>query len=498
MATVRQIIGRVGLVLRGDYDSSATYSKLDVVAYGGKSYASRVDNNSSVPGSNGDWQLMSERGAKGDAFTYSDFTPQQLESLKGDPSTADINLNGSVVTVTNNAGQSRSIDLMNAAEETVVITVNSTAGTSTGGLGLLVYLNDSSTPQTLTTDNAGLASMRVPQGYKYRIVFPVVAGAAAIPDVVHTASVSQRSVEVTYRSSESMSEAVRIVLRSAFYASGSTIPTYSYVTGVRVQVTYNNVSYEYVSDSNGAVSFSVPIGAAYTVTLPEMEGYYIRNNEYVRSMTASSSQRNIAVMYSSYRSGLYIVDVNGNEFTLAQWQERLDAGSSDNSDARMLLVTTVELSRNGANFMLDLDDLANRNYPSMQWCRDNVQFNSIPNSDSRWDGLGDSRLVQAEGDERSLPTPAVDYALGQTRTIAGVEHQGYLGAIRQWYQLWPNATEINSILAVVRPTGNPFSSYTTNKWSSSQYGADGAWYWAAAASINLKNSSSAVVPFFAY
>ncbi len=56
-------------------------------------------------------QLAALKGAKGDAFTYNDFTPEQLAALKGDPSSADISLVGTVVTVTNNAGQSSSCDL---------------------------------------------------------------------------------------------------------------------------------------------------------------------------------------------------------------------------------------------------------------------------------------------------------------------------------------------------------------------------------------------------
>lgn len=361
-----------------------------------------------------------------------------------------------------------------------------------------MYLNDSATPQTITTDNHGLASVKVPQGYKYRLVFPRIAGTAEIPDVVHIASVTQRSVEVVYQPEVSVSEVVTVVLRSTSYAEGSTVPTYGYMTGANVTVVYGGVSHVYVTDSNGVATFSVSIGTVYEVQLPQESGYYVRENNYTRRLTAQMSQRNITVIYSGYRSGLYIMDVNGNEYTLAQWQQRLADEDSMNSDAKMLVVTTVELSKRGMNFLMDLDDLSNRNYASLQWSRDAVQFNSIPNSDQRWDGLADSRAVQAEGVERSIPTPAFDDALGKTRTIAGVTYQGYLGAIQQWYQLWPNAAEIDAILAVVRPNGSPFSTYTVNKWSSSQSNASNAWYWTSAANFSGKYSSYAVVPFFAY
>lgn len=66
-----------------------------------------------------------EKGAKGDTGEQGPQGPQGPQGAQGDPSTADINLNGTLVTVTNNAGQSRSVDvsdlIIHKADKTVVV-----------------------------------------------------------------------------------------------------------------------------------------------------------------------------------------------------------------------------------------------------------------------------------------------------------------------------------------------------------------------------------------
>ena len=66
-----------------------------------------------------------EKGAKGDTGEQGPQGPQGPQGAQGDPSTADINLNGTVVTVTNNAGEVRSVDVSNLiihkADKTVVV-----------------------------------------------------------------------------------------------------------------------------------------------------------------------------------------------------------------------------------------------------------------------------------------------------------------------------------------------------------------------------------------
>lgn len=64
MATVN--LGRVGLVLRGEYDASTKYEKLDVVTYQGSSYIAKQATTGNAPTNESFWQLQSEKGEKGD------------------------------------------------------------------------------------------------------------------------------------------------------------------------------------------------------------------------------------------------------------------------------------------------------------------------------------------------------------------------------------------------------------------------------------------------
>lgn len=59
-------IGRVGLRLRGEYDSTVTYSKLDVVTYNGSSYVATTNSTGVLPTNTTKWQLM----AQGEEASY--------------------------------------------------------------------------------------------------------------------------------------------------------------------------------------------------------------------------------------------------------------------------------------------------------------------------------------------------------------------------------------------------------------------------------------------
>lgn len=53
-------LGRVGLVVRGAYDSSAAYQKLDVVQYSGSSYVAKEDSTNVIPTDVGCWSLLAQ------------------------------------------------------------------------------------------------------------------------------------------------------------------------------------------------------------------------------------------------------------------------------------------------------------------------------------------------------------------------------------------------------------------------------------------------------
>ena len=51
-------IGRIGLNIRGDYDATAEYEKLDVVYYNGSSYVAKGEGTGIAPDNANMWQLL--------------------------------------------------------------------------------------------------------------------------------------------------------------------------------------------------------------------------------------------------------------------------------------------------------------------------------------------------------------------------------------------------------------------------------------------------------
>ena len=75
-----KILGKVAITPRGEW-VAGTYERLDAVSFLGGSYLSKKYGNTSEPTVAADWMNIAE---KGDAFTYIDFTAEQLAELKGE------------------------------------------------------------------------------------------------------------------------------------------------------------------------------------------------------------------------------------------------------------------------------------------------------------------------------------------------------------------------------------------------------------------------------
>ena len=436
----------------------------------------------------------------GDCTTLEEYIDEALEGAR----LVNAELSGSVVSITNNSGQTTSIDLLNATEETVQIVVTtSVVGVDVSGLTINVYYNGATTPTTaVTTDENGMVALRVPNGYTYKLIFPSVQGCEDIAPVVHTAAVSQRSVEVEYKEYESTNgEKVTVLVRD-FDDN-----VYTKVSGVTITVIYSSTTVNYTTDNNGTVTFYIPYGQSYSVTTQNREGKHVRYAEYTQTYTAQSEERNVYFTYYNYEVGIFVITEDGSQYSLTQWKELVESGAKQNSDALYIKVTTADLAKNNGTFVIDIDMVREKNYGSnLQWCDQNVQFNEIPlngNSVSQpyyYDGLTASELIKQEGFDRDLQTPAVNRCFGLSITIGEKTAKGFLGSIGQWSALWANVAEIDEILVYTRPSGTyTMSSQTQNKWTSTQNSATNAWGWAAAA-INgsAKPFSYTVVPFFAF
>ena len=92
----RTMIGKIGMILKGEWNENTYYKKLDVVTLDGSSYVCVKDNESKNVLEQEYWHLIAKRGRdgadgnngikgdKGDPFRYEDFTEEQLASLRGE------------------------------------------------------------------------------------------------------------------------------------------------------------------------------------------------------------------------------------------------------------------------------------------------------------------------------------------------------------------------------------------------------------------------------
>ena len=390
-----------------------------------------------------------------------------------------------------------------ATEEVVSIVVSSqVAGFDPEGLVVSVYYNDSDTvTTTVTLDEQGRGTLVVPHDYKYKLVFPDVTGCDPIPAVVHFSMIVQRSIEIEYVEEHTIpNEQVEVTVTEQ---SGS---SYVAAGGVTVSVTSDGNSEQYTTDSSGKVAFLVPYGTSYTVSVPDRSGYYLMPAAKTRTLYANRTSRYITIRYQDPQSGLYIVAADGTEYAPDAWAAAVEGGTRQNSDAKVIKIATSALVTAGGVFGIDIDMVRERTYSQgLQWCPSNVKFNSIPengNSASAlyyYDGLSASKLIQTEGDDRGLNTPAVDDCLARSMELGGVTHEGFLGSVGQWAQLWANITAIDDILLYTRPDGTSLlGQIVVQKWTSTQISAGDAWFWYTSANNFTKGGSYAVVPFFAF
>lgn len=413
-------------------------------------------------------------------------------------------LDGSVVTITDNTGVERSIDLLDATEERVVVQLYSDVdGVSTAGLVLNVYYNDADTPVQYTTDERGTAVFKVQNGNKYRIVYPDIEGCNEIPDVEYVAAASERTITEWYKSADIIDvENVLITFRVFSENASNSVPYEGTAT-----ITYGDYEGTFIADSNGQIRTQVPLGTEYTVAIAKPANLHMMGGRYSHTYTADKTNRAIGVNLHEYLSSFLIVDKDGGEWTLDGWMQ----SGRDNSDAVLIHICTDELLENHGDFCVSIDGLREHKYDTngaayqkLRWCEQNVLFESIPTNGAGstqpyyYDGLTASDLIIAEGVAKGYSTPAHSkvaleyFNLGVTRLAAFIMSYG------QALAMVNNATYIDEILVATRPNGTHlYSTWTEQRWLSTQQSASSAYYVTSTFSNGIKHLTYLAVPAYA-
>ena len=409
-----------------------------------------------------------------------------------------------VLTVTNREGKSKSIPLGDEFESVEVRVSSAVENLSVSGITISVYYNHGSTPENMTTDENGLLKFRVRKGVYYEVSFPELARATNISPIGYTAVLSSRIIEATYQPYDERTESVTIIVERH---KGDALDGWK---GFKVLVTIGKEEEKAIeTDEDGKAKIAVPWGLTYRVRVEKTDGYYVRFDDYERTLTASINERYVYFNLYEYQTGMFIVTGEGEKITIAEYKER----GLTQGDVVGVSLVTGELAQGDGVFTVSLKAFYERSFTTRMWCNINTQFNSIPSNGNNvsdplyYNGKELSERVMAEALERSLDVPAFDLAKKSAIVIDDKILNGYVPAIGQIRLLNTNISLLYDIFRAVYGESEEteenitaFSTFWTKqaKWSSSQYGATFAWMFTSGPNNNYKSNGNYVLPFFAF
>lgn len=405
----------------------------------------------------------------------------------------NVELEGSVITVTDKDGNESEIDLLDATNERVYINVTTNKeGQSVAGLVINCFLNnDVDEPLQATTNANGQCYFDVPNNYHYKLVFPTIAGCDPITDVTHIAHASQRIVDVEYKETVIPPfppiEGEHVTIAAFIKENNVTTP----YEGLEVVITIDGTAETYQIDEDGYIMMIIPFGKTYRVEYPRLgdEGYYVLNNKYVYDCISEKFNRIIKTTYNLCDSGVYIVDDTGSSYLPDDFFELVRNNQKTNDQALMIKVATSELIGNGGVFALDIDILRNRTFGTSNrtYCTQNILLETIPlngndiTDDLYFKGYETSVLAYEEISRKlgSAASPLFSYIMPMTKIINGITLNGFVGSIGQWRVCQEVMDIIDGILVAVRPNGKyllgQLSTYSKN--TSTQSSQTDRWCW---------------------
>ena len=463
------------------------------------------------------------QGQKGDPFTYDDFTEAEIKELQKPATeaatkaqeifkkaetattgaeTCNVTMKGSTISVTNRHGETKSVDVINTDEEVTVAIASSVDSIKVAGIKINVFLNNGKTPQTYTTNAEGKATFTVARGNYYQVTFPEYGNAQPIAPQGYTAVLGSRNINVEYLPyDEDTSEKVIVNVQKC--GNDNECAAWE---GMPVTITFDGKDSVVNTDSNGQVVAFVPFGKEYTVKVEDKDGYNVSYNRNVRTFKAELPKRIVVYKLYKFRAGVFILDTNRNEYYLDEWI----AAGRNADDAVAIKIADANLAINNSAFCIKTADMKNiAKKQSLSWCTQNVLFNYISsdgfnvNDENFYRGNTLSYLVRQEAHERSLLVPAFDYAYSTTLTLGGEELHGFIMSAGQELEHIGNMESIKEILTALfsADTAATYEAYVkeTDRWTSSQSGANSAIYCSIGLNISGigKRSSNHIMPVYA-
>lgn len=385
--------------------------------------------------------------AANDAATTATAAGEKAAAMAAEAENINVTLGGSVISVTNRKGETKTVDVVNTDEEVNVTIASSVDSIKVSGVKVNVFINNGKTPQTYTTNSEGKVSFVVNRGNYYQITFTEYGNAQPIAPVGFTAVLATRNVDVEYKpyDEESMENVVVTVTK---YTDGAGAA----YEGVPVSIVYDGKDIGGTTDAEGKVSAFIPYNKEYIVNVDNANGYYIRSNKNKRVYTARLPERDISYTMYPFKTGVFILDATGAEYSLEEWQ----AAEKTSDEAVAIKYANLNLMLHNSVFCLRTKDLTNMGGLSAEsWCSKNVVFKSIPanglddSSDNYWNGELNTFLVMQEADEESLMVPAFREAYSETMTIGENTLNGFILTVGQELVHAANRDVVRDILSAL-------------------------------------------------
>lgn len=413
--------------------------------------------------------------------------------------TCNVELSGSTISVTNRNGETKSVDVINTDEEVNVTIASSVESINVAGIKINVFINNGKTPQSYTTNAEGKATFTIDRGNYYQVVFPEYGNAQPIAPVGYTAVLGSRNINVEYLPYDEDSMEKVIITATKYVENVG-----SAWEGIPVIVTVDRKDTTYQTDAKGQVTVFVPYKKEYTVRIDNQDGYNVSFNKNSRTYTANVPQRLIDYRFYQFKSGIFVVDANKNEYYIEDWV----AAGRNADDAVAIKAADASLSINHGTFCIRTSDIKNvSKLISTSWCTQNLQFNSIALDGNNvkdanyYNGESSSYLIRQEAQERSLSVPAFDYAYGQIFNFGGEDLHGFLMSVGQEYVHVANIGIIKQVLETLygETVATGYYNFVMNnlRWTSTQCNATGAWFCSSSASYYFKSGSYVVLPVYA-
>ena len=426
---------------------------------------------------------------------------QAAENATTGAENVNAELDGNVLTVTNRNGEQKSVNLTDTDEHVTVNCTTTMEGVSMEGLVINVYINNGADPHQYTTDANGQTEFTITKGATYKVVFPYVQNCNIIDPVQHVASVGNRIIDANYIAETEKMERLTIKMSKAD-ESGNITPW----EGGKAYVTIAGKKTEYIMDADGRAVVNIKNGTSYTVSVDKIDGMYEQYDRYSITRTAIADSYRLNFIYRPYESGIWLIDDNNKQWTYDDWE----ASGNDNSKLMFVRIATLATQRYKGDILISIDKMADFSKVAVtkQWCNQNVEFKNIPldgrdKNNLNWsrfayNGLLATQTIIAEGDERGLTTAAADYCYSSTIANGDKLYQGYLPTAYQWELTWQNMDIVIDAINKKYPDLNVNkTTFSGNKWTSTQISATSSYYFTAAVNNIGKASSYLAIPFYA-